>query len=85
LSKYLVPSANKCDDHEDDDEGDRDQEHKGPAKNHFLDLHNFIRARLSEGRPNVMPLTCGTRASTIAPRAKAVREHSPVPSGAAAG
>jgi hypothetical protein len=35
-------------------------------------------------RPNVLPLTCGTRASTIAPRARGTRERAPVPSGAGA-
>jgi hypothetical protein len=34
--------------------------------------------------PNALPLTCGTRASTIAPRARDARERGPVPSGAAA-
>jgi hypothetical protein len=35
-------------------------------------------------RANDLPLTCGTRASSTAPRARAVRLRGPVPTGAAA-
>src|SRR5258705_8062932 len=44
-----------------------------------------VRQVLRHRRANGLPLTCGTRESTIAPSARGAREQTPMPSGAAAG
>jgi hypothetical protein len=51
----------------------------------FTNPSNRSSSTWIEQTPNVLPLTCGTRTSTIASRARDARERGPVPSGAAAG